>query len=54
MTLMLLVPIVNPELLKSIELVVATLLELLDKNGEAWSPILCTWSVESLGKLQLP
>ena len=41
---------INPELRGSIDLVVSTLMELLNNNGDAWAPILCTWSVESLGE----
>ena len=40
----------KPELMSSIDLVVKTVLDLLNQNGEAWAPILCTWSVESLGE----
>jgi len=42
---------VNTEIANSLELVVTTLLELLEKNGKAWAPVICAWSVEALGML---
>ncbi|XP_039253752.2 integrator complex subunit 5-like [Styela clava] len=39
------------ELNTSIQIVARTLNELLEKNGRAWAPILCEWSIESLGQI---
>lgn len=39
----------NQEMNASLHIITSTLNEFLEKNNEAWAPILCEWSVESLG-----
>ncbi|XP_078481109.1 integrator complex subunit 5-like [Ciona intestinalis] len=42
---------ISPEIAGSLELVIKTLMSLLQENGKAWAPILCKWSVDSLGEI---
>uniref|UniRef100_H2YC75 Integrator complex subunit 5 N-terminal domain-containing protein n=1 Tax=Ciona savignyi TaxID=51511 RepID=H2YC75_CIOSA len=44
-------PGISPEMTSSLELVIKTLMGLLQDNGKAWAPILCKWSVGSLGEI---